>query len=38
MAKVKTVELRIDAEEALKRLDAVEKELGAIKEASAKTE
>ena len=27
MAQVKTVELKIDAEEALKRLDAVEKEL-----------
>jgi hypothetical protein len=37
MSQVKTVKLQIDAEEALKRLDAVEKELGNITKASKKT-
>jgi hypothetical protein len=38
MAIEKTVELKVDAEEALKRLEAVEKELGEINESSKKTE
>ena len=37
MSQTKTVKLQIDAEEALKRLDAVEKELGNITKASKKT-
>lgn len=38
MAQVKTVTLQIDAEEALKRLDAVEKELKDISKTAKKTE
>ena len=38
MAQVKTVELKIDAEEALKRLDAVEKELAEINKTAKQTE
>ena len=37
MAQVKTVKLNIDAEEALKRLDAVEKQLEGINKSSKKT-
>tara|TARA_R100000808_G_scaffold24837_1_gene58668 strand:- start:55 stop:1560 length:1506 start_codon:yes stop_codon:yes gene_type:complete len=37
MAQVKTVKIELDAEEALKRLDAIEKELGDITKASQKT-
>ena len=37
MSQTKTVKLQIDAEEALKRLDAVEKELGNITKASKET-
>jgi len=38
MSQTKTVTLQIDAKEALKRLDAVEKELGEISKTSKKTE
>tara|TARA_R110002012_G_scaffold108950_1_gene252464 strand:- start:241 stop:1911 length:1671 start_codon:yes stop_codon:yes gene_type:complete len=38
MPQVKTVELKIDAEEALKRLDAVEKELSQINKTAKQTE
>ena len=38
MAQVKTVELKIDAEEALKRLEAVENQLKDINDSTKKTE
>ena len=38
MSQTKTVKLQIDAEEAIKRLEAVEKELGNISKTAKKTE